>query len=73
MSNTKLKQMYSISQIMEMTGLGRTKVYEEIRSGFLNAKKIGSRTVVLAVDYEEWVNNLPNYLQESVQEGKNDE
>jgi len=57
------RTMYSIPEIMEMSGLGRTKIYQEISDGYLRAKKIGARTVIPIEAYTDWVNNLPDYLE----------
>lgn len=56
------RTMYSIPEVMDMSGLGRTKVYMEINEGFLKAKKIGARTVVPVDAYNNWLSNLPDYL-----------
>lgn len=66
-------KMYSITEIIEMSGLGRTKIYEEIGDGYLRAKKIGARTVIPAAAYTDWVNNLPDYLSKKVNAAKGEE
>lgn len=55
-------KMYSIEEVIKLSGLGRTKIYQEISDGYMRAKKIGARTVIPAEAYTEWVNNLPDYL-----------
>lgn len=52
------KEFYKVSEIIEITGLGRTKVYEEINSGSLKAKKCGTRTLIPVKSFLEWKNNL---------------
>ena len=42
-----------------LTGIGRTKLYDEIREGRLKARKLGSRTLILADDLAAWLQNLP--------------
>ena len=55
------KSFYTISEVIKMTGLGRTKIYEEINLGFLKAKKCGARTLVPASSFREWQDNLPDF------------
>jgi excisionase family DNA binding protein len=50
---------YSIRQVSESTGLGRTSLYEEIKTGRLRAVKNGNRTLVLAEDLRSWLASLP--------------
>ena len=49
----------SIDEFCERYGLGRTKAYEELKSGRLRGRKIGKRTIVSEDDAEEWLLNLP--------------
>lgn len=51
----------SIEEACSATGLGRTKIYQLIKSGELKAHKIGKRTVILKDDLEEFLNNLQRY------------
>tara|TARA_B100000508_G_C11448984_1_gene272950 strand:+ start:1095 stop:1277 length:183 start_codon:yes stop_codon:yes gene_type:complete len=55
------RAFYSINEILEMTGLGRTKIYEEINRGALKAYKCGNRTLVSAETFEQWKSALTNY------------
>jgi excisionase family DNA binding protein len=48
----------SISEVVASTGIGRTRIYEEIASGRLVAKKCGRRTLVPAAELEAWVTRL---------------
>ena len=50
---------YGIDDAAHAGDVGRSTIYEEIASGRLVARKIGRRTVILAVDLNEWINNLP--------------
>lgn len=52
---------YSIEETMSATGLGRTKVYQLINSNEIQARKIGTRTIVLKADLEEFLANLESY------------
>ncbi len=55
------KSFYTVAEIIEITGLGRTKIYEEINSNALKAKKCGTRTLIEAASFEQWKNSLPTY------------
>jgi excisionase family DNA binding protein len=52
---------YSIDDFAEATGVGRSKLYQEIRAGRLHAKKLGSRTLITAEAADEWFAQLPDY------------
>ena len=58
LGNPHQKLSYSISEVMALTGLGRTKLYEEINSGRLPARKSGRRTLILRSDLEGYLNGL---------------
>jgi len=49
----------SIDEFCERYGLGRTKAYEELKSGRLRGRKIGKRTIIAEDDAEEWLLHLP--------------
>jgi excisionase family DNA binding protein len=49
----------SVDQFSVRYGLGRTKIYEEIKSGRLRARKCGKRTIISEDDAEDWLRRLP--------------
>lgn len=49
----------SINEASRMLGIGRTKLHELIAAGKLPARKLGSRTVVLASGIESFLASLP--------------
>lgn len=49
----------SVAQFCECYGVGRTKAYEELKSGRLRGRKIGRRTVIAEDDAEGWLRHLP--------------
>jgi excisionase family DNA binding protein len=51
---SKRKKAYSIAEICSLWGLGRTTVYEEIRSGRLSAMKVGRRRLVTEAAIQNW-------------------
>jgi excisionase family DNA binding protein len=50
---------YSIAEACEAARVGRTAIYEAIRSGALRARKRGRRTLVLVDDLRRWLEKLP--------------
>ncbi len=50
---------YTIHTITEMSGLSRATIFRELRAGRLKAKKVGARTLVLAGDWQDYLDNLP--------------
>ena len=59
-----MKISLSIQEVSEITGFGRTKIYEAINSGDLKARKFGKRTIVLMDDLKEFMSNLNDYLSD---------
>jgi len=53
------ERAFSIKQISALTGLGKTKIYELIKSSQIPARKIGKRTIVRAADLEAFLSSLP--------------
>ena len=56
---THQKLALSISDVVDLSGIGRTSIFEEIRVGRLIARKCGRRTVVLRDDMLKWLDSLP--------------
>ena len=54
-----MQMAYSIQQLGEITGIGRTTIYAAIRDGHLKARKIRRRTVILHDDLHAFLNSLP--------------
>ncbi|MCP4182429.1 MAG: helix-turn-helix domain-containing protein [Hyphomicrobiales bacterium] len=53
------KRAFSLPEVVELTSIGRSKVYENITSGHLRAVKAGKRTLVLSEDLDAFLKNLP--------------
>lgn len=49
----------SLPEVCQVSGLGRTKIYEAISDGRLKARKCGKRTIVLRSDLQEFLAALP--------------
>ncbi len=50
----------SIPEAVKASGIGRTTIFDMIKSGRLPAKKLGARTIILRTDLEAFVANLPS-------------
>ena len=53
------RKAYTIEQFRTAWSTGRTKIYEEIKSGRLIAHKVGNKTIILEPDAERWARSLP--------------
>ncbi len=50
---------YSINEVVELTGVSRSRLYELIAAGELRTRKLGRRTLVLSADLTQWLSSLP--------------
>jgi excisionase family DNA binding protein len=50
---------FSVRDFCEWAGIGRTMLYEEIKTGRLAAKKFGRRTIIPRTEAERWLQDLP--------------
>ena len=50
---------HSIREVMKITGLGRSFIYEEIKAGRLVVKKAGRRTLIFVADLDAWLASCP--------------
>jgi excisionase family DNA binding protein len=53
-----LDRTYTINQTMNILGVGRTSIYKLVKSGELNALKLGRRTLIAASDIAALMNRL---------------
>jgi excisionase family DNA binding protein len=59
MQNPARRLAYSIDDVTKLTGVGRSFVYEEIKSGRLLVRKAGRRTLIFDADLSAWLASLP--------------
>ena len=52
------KLAYTVSEFQKATGLGRTRVYEEIKAGRLRLTKVGKRSIITTDDAHAWLQAL---------------
>ncbi len=52
------KLALSIKEVLARIPIKRSRLYEEMREGRLRRKKVGSRTLILAGDLDDWLANL---------------
>ena len=50
----------SIPEAVKASGIGRTTIFDMIKTGRLPAKKLGARTLILRSDLEAFVASLPS-------------
>lgn len=54
------KAAYSVKELLNEIGIGRSKLYTEIADGKLHPRKIGTKTIFLAEDVQSYLNALPH-------------
>jgi excisionase family DNA binding protein len=52
------KLAYSIHEFAQAVGIGRTQVFQEIKTGRLRAAKVGRRTIITAEAMTAWLASL---------------
>lgn len=58
-SISQVTRAFSLEEVMERTGLSKTKLYKEIAQKKLLAKKSGVRTLILESDLDQFLRRLP--------------
>ncbi len=61
----KKKLAYAVKDLVAGGVGGHTTIYDAINSGKLKAKKRGRRTVILAADLTEYLENLPDFHEQA--------
>ena len=52
------KRVFSISEACQRVGIGRTRLYGEIKEGRLRVRKCGRRTLIRAEELDAWLDSL---------------
>jgi GIY-YIG catalytic domain len=50
---------FTTESFADAHSIGKSTVYQQIKSGRLKARKVNGRTVISAQDAKEWLDNLP--------------
>jgi excisionase family DNA binding protein len=58
-TSTLEKVAYTITEFSQAFGVGRTKIYDDIKAGTLKTRKAGRRTLIRAEDAKAWLDALP--------------
>jgi hypothetical protein len=53
------KLAYSITELTQVAGVGRSFLYDEVKAGRLIVRKAGRRSLILAEDATAWLASLP--------------
>lgn len=56
--NALEKDLLTVDDLIEQTGLGRTKINDLIKRGELASLKVGARRLVRTAVYTEWLDSL---------------
>jgi len=57
-TTTAVRRLYSIAEIVERLGVGRTTVYGLVNAGELERVKIGRRSLVTGDSLEDYISSL---------------
>jgi excisionase family DNA binding protein len=56
-----IPSLYTVSEARGKLGLGTTRFYELLKQGRLDARKLGSKTVITSESLAAYIENLPRY------------
>ncbi len=59
MAKNNNKLAHSVAEFAQLSGLGRSFLYEQIKSGELPVRKAGRRTLILHEEGRAWLGKLP--------------
>jgi len=56
---TLARRSFRIPEFAQRNGISRAQVYVELKEGRLNARKVGSATLITVEDESAWLASLP--------------
>ena len=62
---TPARDVLTVAETAKAAGVCRQSIYNEINTGRLIARKMGSRTIILRGDYLAWLAALPTMKTEA--------
>jgi excisionase family DNA binding protein len=54
------KLAYTVNELLELIGISRSTLYNEIGAGRLKARKLNNRTIFLAEEVHRYLQSLPH-------------
>jgi excisionase family DNA binding protein len=58
-------ELLTIIQFCKATNVGKTRAYQLIGSGQIEAVKLGKRTLIPRIAMEKFIASLPSYLEKA--------
>lgn len=55
------KPAYTVAELLTFHAAGRSRLYEDIASGALPARKLGDKTIILHHEYMAYLDALPRF------------
>ena len=52
---------YSVTDVLRMIGISRSKFYQLVNGGQIKVRKLGNRTIILPVDLNDFLQRLPTF------------
>jgi hypothetical protein len=59
-AQTTTKRAFRIDEFAHRNSISRAQVYIELKAGRLNARKVGSATLITTEDEDAWLRALPS-------------
>src|SRR5690349_14944588 len=56
---TDIRLSYSVKEVCKLVGISTATLYQVLGRRELKAVKLGNKTLILAKDWEEWLDSLP--------------